>query len=155
MHSNARREAALKLLAATGMDRSHYEPPLFRILWDLGINIPPPHFASFRASAIVTGVPFAILWGSCVWLLFLRAENASLLTVLILAVLPATVFGSAVASHYAWAARKYRLPTWEGLPAANSGESFASTTHGPFVETALVASQQDSKTEPATKADAS
>ena len=40
MSARTKREAALKLLASTGMWRSSYVPPLLRLLWRLGLDVP-------------------------------------------------------------------------------------------------------------------
>lgn len=42
-----RKTRALELLSNTGMARSHYAPPLIRLLWKAGVPVPPPHFQSF------------------------------------------------------------------------------------------------------------
>ena len=69
MTSNPRREAALELLAATGLNPWNYEPPLVRVLWRIGFDAPPPHFASFTCAAVVSGVSFAVVWGLLMWLM--------------------------------------------------------------------------------------
>ncbi|MFZ6755548.1 DUF6404 family protein, partial [Undibacterium sp. Dicai25W] len=44
MNCSRKRGAALKLLESIGISRSNYAPPLVRLLWRVGIDIPPPHF---------------------------------------------------------------------------------------------------------------
>ena len=39
-----RREAALRLMAGTGIWRSNYAPPLVRLAWRLGWDLPLPHY---------------------------------------------------------------------------------------------------------------
>ena len=56
-------DAALALLASTGIYRSNYAPPLYRFLWWLGVKVPPPHFRSFAANFAITGSYFAIISG--------------------------------------------------------------------------------------------
>jgi asparagine N-glycosylation enzyme membrane subunit Stt3 len=51
-----KRERALEILAATGMWRSSYAPPIYRLLWRRGWELRPPHFAS-------VGVNFAFCSG--------------------------------------------------------------------------------------------
>jgi hypothetical protein len=63
MSSNPKREAAIKILASTGIWRSSYAPPLLRLLWRLGFDAPPPHFVSFSAIALFSGSYFAITLG--------------------------------------------------------------------------------------------
>ena len=47
MNYPSKLSSALAMLATTGLSRSSYEPPLYRLLWRVGLLLPPPHFASF------------------------------------------------------------------------------------------------------------
>ena len=46
-------------------------PPLFRLLWKLGSDIPPPFFLEFRKLALMIGTFFGVLegllWGMVMW----------------------------------------------------------------------------------------
>jgi len=110
-----RREVALELLAATGMDGRHYEPRLVRLLWRLGIDIPPPHFASSRVAAVMTGTVLSLVWSPCVWWLSWDDPKASWTRIAIVALLGGLLFGVAMALYYRSAARRYNLPPWESL----------------------------------------
>lgn len=66
---SAQRAAALELLATTSMRRSSYEPPLWRLLWRLNLNVPPPHFMRFGSVALFSGIYFAIAIGLIHWIL--------------------------------------------------------------------------------------
>lgn len=68
-----KRDAALTLLAKTGMWRSNYEPPILRLMWRAGVDVPPPHFAQFWQNAVVTGGFYAIAWGLLMY--FLSGPN--------------------------------------------------------------------------------
>jgi hypothetical protein len=115
MKTNQRREGALKALAATGMLRSNYEPPLLRLLWRLGFNIPPPHFAPFWANAIASGVLFGVAWGALMWFVSWSRQGTSLAWALIAAAAAGVLFGAAMAGFYAHGKRKYSLPSWHDL----------------------------------------
>jgi hypothetical protein len=39
-------------------------PPLFRFLWSLGLEIPPPFFLGFAKLTTLMGTTFGALWGS-------------------------------------------------------------------------------------------
>ena len=45
MNFDTKLDAALKRLSSTGMWSSSYAPPIYRLLWGLGVKIPPPHFS--------------------------------------------------------------------------------------------------------------
>jgi hypothetical protein len=118
METNQQREAALKLLASTGILRSNYEPPLLRLLWRLGLNVPPPHFASFWGNAVVSGVFFAVGWGSLMWFLLWSRQGMSLAVFLVAAIVAGVLFGATMAGYYSYGKRKHALPSWRELPGA-------------------------------------
>ena len=121
MKSNPRREAALRLLAATGLKRSNYEPPLLRLLWRLGVDAPPPHFASFVGNALVAGVFFGSIWGFLMWLFLWRQQAVPATAPIVLTVVAGLFFGIAMAGYYAFGQRKYKLPSWHSMRTENAG----------------------------------
>ena len=115
MIPNPRREAALKLLAATGLNRWNYEPPIVRVLWRMGIDAPPPHFASFAYGALVSGASFAAIWALFLWLITWHSQGTSLALSIGMAAFGGLLFGVAMAGYYSVTRRKYRLPEWSTL----------------------------------------
>jgi Family of unknown function (DUF6404) len=111
MDSNPRRDTALTLLAATGMRKSNYAPPLFRLLWRAGFDIPPPHFMSFGARALLLGGFFGVGWGFFM-ALFMKVRPVALMLASLAAGL---LFGCAMAAYHAYERRKHRLPAWDSL----------------------------------------
>jgi len=121
MESNPRRTAALPLLSSTGMKRSNYEPPLLRLLWRLGVDARPPHFASFGVNALVSGIFFGSVWGISMWLFLWRQQAAPVVVSLFSSFLAGLLFGIAMATHYVYGRRKYKLPSWHSLRAEAAG----------------------------------
>lgn len=119
MASNARRDAALNLLAATGMRRSNYAPPGVRLLWLLGVDAPPPHFATFPAAALVTGSVFGIFFGLADKVLRGVGFPSRPMSLPEIATIALTV-GVMNASYYAHGRRKHRLPSWRELDRGGS-----------------------------------
>jgi hypothetical protein len=115
MTSNARREEALKLLATTGLNRLNYAPPLVRMLWRMGFDVPPPHFASFFYSAAMSGIYFAVGLGLLMWLMLWSSHGVSIPLLICMAAFAGLFFGVAMAGYYAIGRRKYHLPKWETL----------------------------------------
>jgi hypothetical protein len=111
-----KRQEALQLLAATGMWRSNYQPPMLRLLWALGIDIPPPHFARFLPNVISSGIFFGATWAILLYLLHGWPEGTSWLIALKKAGISGALFGIAMASYYAHGKRKYHLPDWKNFP---------------------------------------
>ena len=121
MTTNPRREAALKLLAATDLRRINYEPPLVKALWWLGFDVPPPHFASFAYGAVFSGVFWGAAWGILMWFIAWREQGTAPLFALGMASFGGLLFGVGMGGYYSVGRRKYKLPTWQELAAANRG----------------------------------
>ena len=107
---------ALESLAVTGLRRADYAPPLHRLLWRLGFNIPPPHFASFFTNFVAMGSYFGVSMGIFMWVYFWVRYGISPLLVLPLAVAAGLLFGASMAVHFRRGAIKYNLPSWSSLP---------------------------------------
>lgn len=107
--------SALAMLAATGISRSNYEPPLYRLLWRVGLFLPPPHFASFGFNFVFNAVWFGVLWGAIMWLLVWSHLDWSGVGAAIAAIAVGLLFGLVMASYYRYIARKHKLPVWSEL----------------------------------------
>jgi hypothetical protein len=110
----ARREEALRLLKQSGIWRSNYLPPLVRLLWLAGVKVPPPHFAPFFPTFLLTGVFFGGTMAVMMSLLHGTLIGVSGRAWLALFV-GSLVFGLYMASYYAYGRSKYRLPPWASL----------------------------------------
>jgi len=111
-----RLRASLDLLAATGMWRSNYAPPAYRLLWACGLRVPPPHFRSFAANAVSCGVAFGVVWGAMMWLLVWSNERLpSAAGALAASTIAGLLFGVLMAAYYRHGQRKHALPTWSSL----------------------------------------
>jgi hypothetical protein len=125
MKTDRRREAALELLASAGIQRSDYEPPLLRLLWRFGLNVPPPHFAPFWGNALVSGTFFGVFWGLSMWCLQWWRWGLGPAAAFAAAALAGLLFGTAMALRYAYSRRKYGLPAWDEISAQPRDRSLA------------------------------
>ena len=119
MNSHHKRDAAIKLLDATGIWKSNYAPPLLKMMWALGIDCPLPHMVGFSASALVSGTCFALFMGLA--LRILEGQNAPHL--LLSSVLAGVFFGLTMAAYYAYGRRKYQLPLWKNFHPVRSDKA--------------------------------
>jgi hypothetical protein len=114
-HFEARRDIALRLLAATGIAQWQKTPALFRFLWFCGIRVRPPHFSSALFNFTFFGAFFGALWV----LLTLPFQWNRYTTDIVAAVWPVVavfLFSGLVAAFDFWrAARKHKLPKWSEL----------------------------------------
>ena len=115
----ARREAALKLLKESGIRESNYCPPLLRLLWRFGFQVPPPHFASFASVAAFAGVFFAVAWGTIVWFVMWRSAATPPMVAVFGAAAAGTLFGLSMGAYYAYGRKKHGLPAWSSLKATS------------------------------------
>ncbi len=115
MERNAQREVALSMLAKTGIWPSNYAPPLFHLLWSLGMNVPPPHFIRFVSIVIFMVAFFGGVLSLFVSPMLWSTTGISGTQVLIFGVLTGLAFGLAMASYYAYGRRKHQLPGWNEL----------------------------------------
>lgn len=120
MTFQAKLDVALQMLAATGMRRSNYAPPLYRLLWRAGIPIPPPPFAGFGVNLTFFGILFGVLYGTAMWLLVWRQRGMPASGALVAANIAGLLFGVIMAGYWVYRARKLKLPRWADLksPAA-------------------------------------
>ena len=105
-------------LERKGVGRFTTAPPIYRLLWKLGIDVPPPHFVGFWPLAFGMGLFFAIAWGLLMWLLLWRTQNMPPVIGLVASLLAGLAFGIVMAGYYRWRARKLALPRWEDYPPA-------------------------------------
>jgi Family of unknown function (DUF6404) len=108
-----KRDAALALVASTGMWRSHYAPPLYRVLWRMGIHVQPPHFAGFWFNVSVLGGFFGafmcLFTTAAAWF---SGRPWPLPGFLVAPVVAGLVFGLLLAGFVHVRARTYSLPPW-------------------------------------------
>ena len=94
------------------MQASFAAPPLWRVLWWLGLEVPPPHFLRFWALTLLTGTLFGVAMWVCGWVAAPRFAVTPPLLVLTAAA--GIVFGLIVAMVYRASARGLGLPSWNG-----------------------------------------
>ncbi|WP_181302935.1 DUF6404 family protein [Rhodanobacter sp. PCA2] len=121
MNFSDKLDKARRLLDAKGISPSDSAPPLFRLLWRFGAEVPPPHFRSFAGNALLMGGFFGVTWSIAMqalrlagWLpqrhVLSTSQNIGLFAVMLLA--SGSLFGLAMAWHYHRGARRNAIPAW-------------------------------------------
>ena len=103
-------------LGKEGMSPYTVAPPLFRLLWALGLRVPPPLFLGFLTVALFAGFFFGLFWGAFMWLIQWRWWKAPVELAAFASVLAGLLFGVSMAAYYRWKARQLKLPRWEDYP---------------------------------------
>jgi hypothetical protein len=103
-------------LRKQGVSPSTVAPPFFRLLWTLGLDVPPPFFLGFLTLTLLMGAFFGTLWGVFMWLLLWQAWHVPLEVVIMTSAGTGLFFGLSMAGYYRWKAARLRLPPWESYP---------------------------------------
>ena len=106
-------------LGKRGVGAYTVAPPVYRLLWRLGIDVVPPHFAAFWPLAVSMGVFFAVIWGLVMSLFDWKATEPHPGTLFVSALIAGLIFGLLMARFYQSRARRLSLPRWEDYPAAH------------------------------------
>jgi len=109
-------------LGEQGYSEFTVAPPLFRMLWSHGIDIPPPLFMPFWSIVVFMGSLFAVGFGAYaavfilpMWLM--GVENTPIVRSLVATVFAGLFFGVTMATYFRYQARKLQLPGWNKYPA--------------------------------------
>ena len=102
--------AALDDLHARGISKASAAPPVYRLLWALGIYVPPPHFQSFLGLLAIQGFFFGLIMTAILFAL-MRTDDIEM--VLMVGVGSGLLFGLLMATFMQIYVRKLRLPRWE------------------------------------------
>lgn len=93
------------------MPKATIAPPLFQLIWKLGVKIPPPLFMGFASAALMMGALFGIFFGALMWFLFWR-HVMPLSFAAVLSAGAGVMFGVLMALYLRWKARQLCLPAW-------------------------------------------
>jgi Family of unknown function (DUF6404) len=99
-------ERMVRELEAKGLDRSMIAPGTFRLLWTLGVPIPPPLFLGFFPLMLIFGVSFALGLAALCWLVNLGAAFW-------ITAIGGIAFGSVMSAYFARKAGTLQLPAWK------------------------------------------
>ncbi|MDF7809069.1 DUF6404 family protein [Pontiellaceae bacterium B12219] len=110
-------ESLEKFLIESGEKKGLASPPLFRLFWKLGSNIPPPLFLSFKMNALCFGGPFSVIMGFIYFsMLGFRSEYHDPLIDIAAAIVTGFVFGWAMAWTIEKKKQKLKLGRWDQFP---------------------------------------
>lgn len=104
---------SLALLEAKEITRG--APPFHRLLWRLGVAVPPPLFAPAWANAAIMGLFFAIGWGILTWVMDGARGGPALIVRIAVSLVAGAIFGSIMAWFVRRTARKHALPSWDDI----------------------------------------
>ncbi len=105
-----KRQRALAMLEERGVPGWTASPPPYRLLWRIGVRIPPPHFAALAANAaVLTAMVLPI------WFVQVATNRHGWAWGLWDCVSGATLVGLCCAFAYRGAADTHGLPAWRDV----------------------------------------
>jgi len=122
MHFEKKLAAALTLLASTGMWRSIYAPLLLRVLWRVGLRVPPPHFRGFATNFVLATSSLGSAWVLAMWIVVWSRQGVHLPWSAIRAAAASSgLFGLLMAGYYGYGAQKHGIPRWSRFHPVDQG----------------------------------
>ncbi|EJU6734266.1 hypothetical protein N4Z18_003969 [Salmonella enterica] len=106
---------AIALMDSKKMWRSNYAPPLLRILWRLGIRLPPLPFMPFWQVTVLTGGLWGIYWGCAMWFIYWGPSGMVAGEAIIISITGGFLFGLLMASFHWWRRKVNQLPSWDDV----------------------------------------
>ena len=100
---------AVEDLRARGVRKSTAAPHFYRLLWRLGIAVPPPLFLSFHLTLALHGCAFGISLGA---LLACADRRLAPDGAILFGALGGSIFGVLTAIYFWLYARRLQLPEW-------------------------------------------
>ncbi|ROH68734.1 hypothetical protein BL123_00017000 [Klebsiella pneumoniae] len=115
MDFEARKQKALAIMSSRKMWKSNYAPLLIRLLWRLGINIPPLPFAPFWQVFGVMAGSFSVGYGLWMYWMVWRAQGMPPLFACKISLIAGVLFGLTMALFHLWRRKVNKLPDWKDL----------------------------------------
>jgi hypothetical protein len=105
-------------MRSRGLWRSTAAPPLYRVLWAIGVPVRPPLMQTFWTLAAFMGIYFGVAWGVFMRLLFWQQMPWQYWASV--SGLAGLLFGLSMATYYRVRARSLGLPSWEDYLATSA-----------------------------------
>ena len=102
-------------LSRRGIGAWTFAPPLYRLFWRLGSEIPPPHFSTFSFLALFQGSFFGLSLGVLMALMFWAGLSTQLWQLTATAIVAGILFGLCMAIYYRFQARRHHFAFVERL----------------------------------------
>jgi len=115
MDNNIKRTAAINILVEKGIWPVNYVPLGLRMLWRIGINVPPPIFASFWWTFIWQGALASLIYSLVTWILPLLHQDKTIEGFAIRVGVFWLIVGIFAAFSNRRLRQKHNLPSWSEI----------------------------------------
>ena len=119
MTQSSKLDRYVQQMADAGVGKSTAFPPLWRLLWRIGIQAPPPIFLGFFPLALIFGGSFGVIFSGVTWLFQdFGLMRQPLMSPPLFALFAGIPYGLAMAYYHRGLAKQHNLGSW----AAFSGD---------------------------------
>ena len=119
MTHDRKMEEYKRLMAEKGIGPATVSPPLWQLLWSMGVPLPPPLYMRFLPLALFAGTFFGVVFGAFAWYMGNKGvRTMSLNEAGVVALATGAFFGISVAWLTRRLARKHGLGTWSAFGTA-------------------------------------
>ena len=105
-------KAYIEKLHQQGVRENMAVPPYYRLMWKIGLDIPPPFNQGFWLSALIPGIIFAIFYPLVVWILNTLIPTWDTPTTFFNVITTSTIVGLVMAGLTKWKSKKLDVPEW-------------------------------------------
>jgi len=110
-----RYEFAVRELEAEKIGKRIYCPPVFRLFYQMGFSVPPPHYNAFIKNALLMAGPSSLAFWLFMFFIIWRNPDKTLSEIILIGFSIAILFGILMASHYKSDAKKHKLTPWDEI----------------------------------------
>jgi hypothetical protein len=126
MNQSRKLESYKQHMAAAGVSKFAAFPPLWRLLWLIGIKIPPPIFLGFVPNALIFGGFCGVFFAAATSLLdSLGVLDGQTMSAPLRALVFGVPFGLGMAYEPYALAKKHNLGSWSAFPDALSAPNIS------------------------------
>jgi hypothetical protein len=115
MKFEERKELAIAELKSKNIWKIDYQPPLYTLLWTLGLKIRPPHYQRHILRFLVASLFYGFLVGLFDWIFFHDMSIPLSVDILQFTIFSGTAFGFFTTLFYYISVKRKRLTKWEHL----------------------------------------
>lgn len=99
-------------LEEQGVSRKVSAPPLYRLIWRLGVDVAPPFNQSLLGNTFFLGSFFAVLFGILMWLFHPQQPDKPTEAAILSTFIGGAIFGVCMAFYYRFKSRSVDVPKW-------------------------------------------
>lgn len=108
-------DKAFALMVETGLRKSQRVPFTYRLVWSMGLKLPPALFNSFGANLLLLSAYFGVSYGLLMWFITWHPGGMSPSEAIITSLLAGLFYGVCMAAVFRNRRKSKGLPEWEEL----------------------------------------